>query len=133
MVRKNISSGSQYEASIGFSRAVRIGKLISVSGTAPIAEDGKTAFPGDLYNQTKRCIDIMVKAIIEAGGKKEDIIRTRIYLKNVGEWGEAAKAHGEYFSKIRPACTFIGVKGLIDPEWLVETEADCVIKALEIS
>lgn len=127
MNRKNISSGSHLEEPIGFSRAVRIGNFISVSGTAPIAEDGTTLYSNDLYSQTKVCIEIMKKAIEEAGGKMENVIRTRIYLKDAKEWKKAANAHGEFFSKIRPACTFVEVKGFIDPEWLVETEADCVI------
>lgn len=127
MERQNVSSGSEFEKPIGFSRAVRIGNMISVSGTAPIAEDGSTEYPNDLYNQTKRCIEIMKKAIIDAGGRIEDVIRTRIYLKDISIWEKAAKAHGEYFSDIRPACTFVEIKGLIRDDWLVETEADCVI------
>ena len=128
MNRKNVSSGSYLEKPIGFSRAVRIGNIISVSGTAPISEDGSTVFPNDLYNQTKTCIGIMKKAIEDAGGKMENVIRTRIYLKNIKEWEKAAKAHGEFFSEIRPACTFVEIKGFINSEWLIETEADCVIE-----
>ena len=127
MERKNISSGSKFEKPIGFSRAVRIGNIIAVSGTAPIAEDGSNAFPGDLYNQTKRCIAIMKKAIEDAGGKLENVIRTRLFLRDISIWEQAAKAHGEYFSEIRPACTFVEVKGLINKDWLVEMEADCVV------
>jgi len=127
MERVNISSGSAFEKPIGFSRAVRIGNIISVAGTAPIAEDGSTAFPGDLYNQTKRCLEIILKAVADAGGKPESVIRTRLFLKDISEWEKAAKAHGEYFSDIRPACSFIGIKSLINDEWLVEMEADCVI------
>ena len=127
MKRINISSGSAYEKPIGFSRAVRIGNIISVAGTAPLAADGTTSHPNDLYNQTKRCLEIMIKAISDAGGKPENVIRTRIYLKDISDWENAAKAHGEFFSEIRPASTFIEVKGLIKDDWLVETEADCVI------
>ena len=127
MERKNISSGSKFEKPIGFSRAVRIGNIIAVSGTAPIAEDGSNAFPGDLYNQTKRCIAIMKKAIEDAGGKLENVIRTRLFLRDIYIWEQAAKAHCEYFSEIRPACTFVEVKGLINKDWLVEMEADCVV------
>lgn len=127
MNRQNISSGSAYEKPIGFSRAVRIGNIIAVSGTAPIADDGSTASPGNLYEQTSRCIEIMHNAIREAGGTLENVIRTRIYLRNISQWELAAKAHGEYFSEIRPACTFVEIKGLIREDWLVETEADCVI------
>jgi len=125
--RTNISSGSPMEEPIGFSRAVRIGNQISVSGTAPIAPDGSTAFPEDTYEQTKYCIEIMKNAIEEAGGELINVIRTRIMLTDISKWKEAAKAHGEYFSKIRPACTFVEVRGFIDPKWLVETEADCIV------
>lgn len=127
MERINVSSGSEYEKPIGFSRAVRIGNIISVSGTAPIAQDGTTAHQNDLYNQTKRCLEIMEKAIIDAGGQLENVIRTRIFLKDISDWEKAAKAHGEYFSTIRPACTFVEVSRFIRDDWLVETEADCVM------
>lgn len=127
MKRINISSGSEYEKPIGFSRAVRIGNIILIAGTAPIASDGTTAHPNDLYNQTKRCLEIMKKAIIDADGQLENVIRTRIFLRDIPEWKKAAKARGEYFSEIRPACTFIEVKGFIADDWLIETEADCVI------
>ena len=127
MSRINVSSGSVFEKPIGFSRAVRIGNIISVSGTAPLARDGSTAYPNDLYKQTKRCIEIMKKAIIDAGGQLENVIRTRIFLKDISDWKKAARAHGEYFSEILPACTFIEVKGFVENDWLIETEADCVI------
>lgn len=127
MNRINISSDSPFESDIGFSRAVRIGNQIAVAGTAPILEDGSTATPGDVYQQTKRCLQITEQAIESAGGRLEDVIRTRIYLKDVSCWQEAAKAHGEFFTNIRPACTFLVVSGFIDAEWLVETEADCVL------
>lgn len=115
------------ERPIGFSRAVRIGNIIAVSGTAPIAPDGSTAFPGDLYRQTRHCIAIMEKAIESAGGTLENVVRTRIMITDIAEWEAAAKAHGEFFSDIRPACTFVEVSGFIRSDWLVETEADCVL------
>jgi enamine deaminase RidA (YjgF/YER057c/UK114 family) len=127
MTRRNISSGSPYEKPIGFSRAVRIGNIIAVSGTAPIAPDGSTAHLNDVYGQTRTCIDIMKKAIEEAGGQLENVIRTRIMLTDISRWKEAAQAHGEFFAKIRPACTFVQVRGFVRDDWLVETEADCVI------
>jgi enamine deaminase RidA (YjgF/YER057c/UK114 family) len=129
MTKKKISSGSPWEKPIGFSRAVRIGHTISVSGTAAIAPDGSTACPGDVYGQTKYCIEIMKSAIEEAGGSLEDVVRTRIMLKDISRWEEAAKAHGEYFSEIRPACTFVGIKDFVREDWLVETEADCVVSS----
>ena len=125
--RKNISSGSPMEKTIGFSRAVKIGNMISVSGTAAIAPDGSTAHPNSVYGQVKYCIEIMQNAIEEAGGKLENVIRTRIILTDISKWEEAARAHGEYFSDIRPACTFVEVSGFIKEDWLVETEADCII------
>ncbi|MDP8246428.1 MAG: RidA family protein [Candidatus Hinthialibacter antarcticus] len=128
MSRKLVSSGSPYEGSIGFSRAVRIGNTIAVSGTAPIAADGTTAAPGDMHGQAKRCLEIIEKAITDAGGKLENVVRTRMYLTDAARWEEAGKAHGEFFSEIRPASTMVVVKELLSPEWLVEMEADCLIE-----
>ena len=127
MDRKNVSSGSPYEKPIGFSRASRIGNVIAIAGTAPIAPEGTTACKGDVYGQTKRCLEIMHKAIEDAGGQLKNVIRIRIMLTDKSTWEEAARAHGEYFTDIRPACTFVEVSGLIDNDWLVETEADCVL------
>lgn len=124
MTRKNISSGSPFEDKIGFSRAVKIGNMIAISGTAPIIE-GK--LPPDVYEQTKICLTIIEKAIEEAGAKLDNVIRTRIMLLDIKKWEEAARAHGEVFSKIKPASTFVQVSTFIKPEWLVEIEADCVI------
>ncbi len=126
MIRKNISSGSPLEKPIGFSRACRIGNIICVAGTAPIAADGNTAHVGDIYNQTKHCLHISKLAIEEAGGTLENVIRTRIMLTDISKWQEAARAHGELFSEIRPACTFVQVSRFIKEDWLVETEVDCV-------
>lgn len=125
--RTCISSGSPFEKPIGFSRAVRTGDIIAVSGTAPLNEDGTTAHPGDLYEQTKRCLEIIIGAVTEAGGKAGDIIRTRVFLKNISKWEEAARAHGEVFGEIRPACTFVEVNRFIGDDWLVEIEADCCV------
>ncbi|TAN51275.1 MAG: RidA family protein [Betaproteobacteria bacterium] len=125
-MRKLVSSGSPFEPRIGFSRAVRIGPILAVSGTAPIAADGGVAAPGDLYGQTKRCLEIIAQAIGSAGLSLQNVIRTRVMLTDISRWEEAARAHGEVFSGIRPASTFVEVKGLINREWLVEIEADCV-------
>ena len=118
------------EKLIGFSRACRIDSLIAVAGTAAIGLDGKTVGIGDVYQQTKYCIEIMKKAIEEAGGSLHNVIRTRIMLVDMSTWKEAAKAHGEFFSDIRPVCSFVEVKGFISKEWLVETEADCVLESV---
>jgi len=125
-MRKLISSGSPLEEPIGFSRACRVGNIISVAGTAPI-ENGATVCAGDVYGQTKHCLELSIRAIEEAGGKPTDITRTRIMLTDISHWEDAAKAHGELFSKIRPACTFVEVSRFIDSAWLVETEIDCVL------
>ena len=124
-MRKLVSSGSPYEKSIGFSRAVRVGDRISVSGTGPIAPDGSTASAGDAYAQAKRCLEIIEQAIIDAGGSLNQVIRTRIYLTDISKWEEVGKAHGEFFGEIKPASTMIEVKGFIRPDWLVEIEAEC--------
>jgi enamine deaminase RidA (YjgF/YER057c/UK114 family) len=125
-MRKLVSSGSPFEPRIGFSRAVRVGPFIAVSGTAPIARDGGVAAPGDVYGQTRRCLEIIAEAIRGAGLDLRNVIRTRVMLVDISRWEEAARAHGEMFSGIRPASTFVEVKGLIDRDWLVEIEADCV-------
>lgn len=125
MPRKLVSSGSPLEPTIGFSRAMRTGPLIAVAGTAPIGPDGRTAHPGDVYEQTRACLAIASRAIEEAGGRLQDTVRTRIMLTDIERWREAARAHGEVFAEIRPACTFVGVSRFIDPEWLVEIEVDC--------
>ena len=127
MRRRNISSGSPFEKPIGFSRAVRLGDHIAVSGTAPIAADGSVAHPGNVYRQTLRCLEIIRQAIEGAGGQATDVIRTRVYLQDAQRWQEAARAHGEVFGDIRPACTFVEISRLIDPEWLVEIEADAIV------
>ncbi len=127
MTRKLISSGSPYEASIGFSRAVRVGNTITVAGTAPIAEDGSTACPGDAFGQTRRCLEIIKAAIEEAGGSLADVVRTRLLVTDKSVWEEVGRAHGEFFAEIRPASTMVEVKGLVRDDWLVEIEADCII------
>lgn len=127
MQRQLISSGSPFEKPIGFSRAVRVGNTIAVSGTAPIAPGGGTAYPGDLYRQTLTCIEIIKDAIEKAGGGLEDVIRTRIMLIDITRWQEAASAHGKFFGVIRPASTFVEVSRFIDADWLVEMEADAVV------
>lgn len=127
MERQLISSGSPYEPIIGISRAVRIGPMISVSGTAPLGQDGKTVHVGDVYAQTKRCLEIMLSAIARAGGAPEHVIRTRLMLVDISKWQEAARAHGEVFAGIRPANTIVQISRFVDPQWLVETEADCYV------
>jgi enamine deaminase RidA (YjgF/YER057c/UK114 family) len=128
-MKTNVSSGSPFEPRIGSSRASRIGNLIAVSGTAPLALDGSTTCQGDVYGQTKRCLEIVKRAIEDAGGTLSDVIRTRVMLTDMTQWQEAARAHGEFFAEVRPACTFVEVSRFINPDWLVESEADAVIEA----
>jgi enamine deaminase RidA (YjgF/YER057c/UK114 family) len=127
MPHQQITSGSPLEPTIGFSRAVRAGPWIAVAGTAPIAPDGSAAHPGDVHAQTRLCLEIMLRAIAEAGGSAAQVIRTRVLLVDIETWRDAARAHGEVFAEIRPACTFVEVSRFIDPGWLVETEADCYV------
>ena len=124
---KRVSSGSPLEDQIGFSRAVRAGNFIAVAGTAPIPGDTDKVDPWSVYEQTRFCLQIVHKAIEEAGGRLDNVIRTRIMLTNISTWREAAQAHGECFSNIKPACTFVEVSGFIDPAWKVEVEADCLV------
>jgi enamine deaminase RidA (YjgF/YER057c/UK114 family) len=128
MPRRLVSSGSYLEPEIGFSRAVRVGQIIAVAGTAPIAAVGGLAGPGDVYGQAKRCLEIIEQAVSEAGATMAEVVRTRIMLTDISRWRDAARAHGEVFRDVRPACTFVQVLGFIDPMWLVEIEADCVIE-----
>ena len=127
MARKNITYNQPLEKEIGFSRAVRIGNMIAVTGTAPIAKDGSVHAPGNMYEQTKRCLEIIKDVVEQGGGELQNIIRTRVFITDIKLWKEAAKAHGEYFSKIQPACTFVEISGFINPGWLVEIEADAVV------
>jgi enamine deaminase RidA (YjgF/YER057c/UK114 family) len=125
--RRLITAGTPLEAEIGFSRAVRVGQHIWVSGTAPIGPRGGTHAKGDLFRQTRRCLQIIENALAEAGAALTDVTRTRIMLTDASRWWEAARAHGEVFAEIRPACTFVQVSGFIDPDWLVEIEAEAVV------
>lgn len=125
--RRSVSSGSYLEPIIGFSRAVRVGNHIAVGGTAPIAAGGGTAAIGDPYGQTLRCIEIIAKAIADCGGSLEHITRTRILLADISHWQDVARAHGEVFGIIRPVTTVMQVTAFVDPDWLVELEADAII------
>jgi enamine deaminase RidA (YjgF/YER057c/UK114 family) len=128
MSRSNISSGSYLEPQIGFSRAVRIGNMVAVGGTAPIAAQGGTDCVGDVYGQTKRCLDIALAALNEAGGTASDVIRTRIILTDITTFKDAARAHAEVFTDIRPVTTVMEVSAFVDPDWLVEIELDAILK-----
>lgn len=126
MTRLLVPSGSPYGAVIGMSRAVRIGPWISVAGTGPLV-DGVTVHAGDVYLQAKQCLATIAWAIAEAGGSLDAVVRTRVMLTDIAGWHEAARAHGEAFAAIRPACTFVAVTRFVDPEWLVEIEAEAYV------
>ncbi|KAA3629273.1 MAG: RidA family protein [Proteobacteria bacterium] len=127
MQRQLISSGSPYESILGFSRAVRVGPVISVGGTAPLGPDGKTVGAGDPAAQARRCIEIIKAALEEAGSGLHDVVRTRILLTRIEDWEAVGRVHGEYFRDIRPVDTIMQVTRFIDPEWLVEFEADAFV------
>src|SRR5688500_11415615 len=116
--RQLVSSGSYLEPVIGFSRAVRVGNIIVVGGTAPIRAEGGTAAIGDVYGQTRRCLEIVEKAIRDAGGTLENVTRTRIILTDIALWKDAARAHAEAFGSIRPVTTLMQVTAFVDPDWL---------------
>jgi enamine deaminase RidA (YjgF/YER057c/UK114 family) len=123
--RKNISGDSPYEPTIGFSRAVRIGDRVLVSGTAPIWPDGSC--DPDPYVQAARCLEIVLEALRRAGADAADVVRTRTYLVDAGDWEAVGRAHGEVFAGVRPASTMVVVAGLLDPRWRVEIEAEAVL------
>jgi len=128
MKRQRVSSGSPYEPRVGLSRAVRAGRFVSISGTAPLAE-GKTVGRGDPGAQARRCLEIIRRAVEDAGGSLADVVRTRILLTRIEDWEAVAAVHGEFFADIRPANTIMQIGRFIDPEWLVEIEADAVLES----
>jgi enamine deaminase RidA (YjgF/YER057c/UK114 family) len=123
--RRAISSGSPYEPVWGFSRAVRAGPNVFVSGTAPIMPD-EAEPPADAYGQARRCLEIILEALAQAGARPEHVVRTRIFLARADDWEEIARAHADVFGQIRPAATAV-VATLLDPRWKCEIEADAVI------
>jgi enamine deaminase RidA (YjgF/YER057c/UK114 family) len=125
--RKMVSTGSPYEPIIGISRAVRIGNIIAVSGTAPLGPDGKTVGAGDPAAQARRCFEISRLALEQLGATLGDVIRTRILLARIEDWRAVAEVHGEFFREVRPVNTIMQVGRFIDPDWLIETEVDAVI------
>ena len=116
-------SASPYESLVGFSRAVRRGSHIAVSGTAPLDADGETVL-GGAYEQAKRCFEVILEAVEALGGTREDVVRTRMFVIDASDWDAVSRAHGEFFGEVYPAATLVVVRGLLDPRWKVEIEAD---------
>jgi len=126
-VYERIGSGSPWEPVVGYSRAVRAGRLVYVAGTTATDADGRVTAPGDAYTQTVHALRKVEAALLRLGAGREHVVRTRIYVTDIGRWEEVGRAHGEFFRHIRPATTLVEVRRLIDPEMLVEIEAEAVI------
>lgn len=126
--RLNISSGLKWEETIGYSRAVKIGNIVEVSGTTAFDENGNIVGADDPYQQTKFIIAKIEKALLSAGATLNDIVRTRMFITDLKRWEEVGRAHGEYFNTIRPAATMVQIQSLIDPQMLVEIEATAILQ-----
>jgi enamine deaminase RidA (YjgF/YER057c/UK114 family) len=125
--RNNLQSGAPWETKVGYSRAVRVGRFIAVSGSAAIDENGELVGEGDMYVQAKQCIDVIAAALERAGASLADVVRTRIFVTDIDLWDEVGRAHQEAFGDVMPATSMVEVARLIDPRMLVEIEADAIV------
>lgn len=126
-MKTHYNTGARWEPIVGYSRAVRVGNVIEVSGTCAIDDAGNPYAPGDVYLQTKRILEIIIDSIEHLNGRAEDIVRTRMYVTDIKQWEGAGRAHGEFFHMIRPVTTMVQVAALIAPEFLVEIEATAIV------
>ncbi len=125
--RSNLQSGAPWEAKVGYSRAVRVGRFIAVSGSAAIDDNGKLVGEGDMYAQARQCIDVIAAALERAGGRLSDVVRTRIFVTDIERWADVGRAHHEAFGDVMPVTSMVEVSRLIDARMLVEIEADAII------
>lgn len=129
MVRQKVSSGAPWEPVVGYSRAVRVGNQVHVSGTASVDGRGQVAHPGDAGSQARRALEIIMQALADVGASPRDVVRTRIFVTDISQWEAIGRAHGEAFGEIRPATSMVEVARLIHPDMLVEIEADAIISS----
>ena len=128
MERRTLRSASPFEETFGFCRAVRLGDRIEIAGTAPIGDDGRTVGIGDPAAQARRCFDIVGRSLAHFGASYRHVVRTRMYVTDIEHWELIGKVHGEYFARVMPVSTMVGVARLIDPDWFIEVEAEAIFR-----